>query len=842
MVLWPSCGLLRPFPSLPLPPFVSRLLLPLYYSTWPIEPSWSCLFRGRGVDATEEDIIVRIGSRRSLRRWRGGLDLFTMEVDSGGETRKGTILPIDSHATCILPCWAKATYPSAWATSSSTSSSRKRRRLERSGVEELLGEIEPCPVCGRSIVLAGRGSGLARRLPHFVTRHIRSSPSIPCSFCCTRADGGNDSHSCGTVFCSDECRDAAEAALSDGLQSSSGPPPPRLFFCKNRFEESSAARDGLSSIENRFISAFGGEGLTRRVGVEETSLLITLMLSCTSPNRVFESLVDSTQSPDPINVNEEGIVEEIWALARSFTSTSPTYAHRKSSFPTLSEFVGFYTKTKRFHLLKVDGPQHPLEAYVTNTLTSTRLLGEKDRQIALDLLDPSWMQLEKPEVESEVLRWRRVSHLAHWASSTNSCADGESGRLHALLRRPYYAYHPPVFSQLPHSCVPALVPVLQSSKEEGKNRPELQWLALQDVAHGGFSVSRIESLNGDRESRALELKRVMGDKFKCACSRCRFEEHFDSSNLSSKELKHLGDLAMQQTRYEDASVLYDKILEKNPRDFDVLHSRAASYLGRASAVSFGRSRGYFVKAQRLWEEAGKLENSSDHKEIEVQSKKLAAYQMTKIDDESTVRYSSHLNDKCFVTDERVLSHDECNRMIRIAEDHAVRSGWTTSRHFAVPTTDMPIHDLPEICEIFCRAWKNKIRPLLRRQFRIPSDSDCHIHDVFLVKYDASMQRYLPPHVDESNLSFVVALNEGSFEGGGTYIHALGETLKPPVGGILSFCGGEIVHSGDPVISGVRYIVAGFCYVDLRAGGVDVASQTTRLGKSAKETFAFGFQV
>ncbi|EJK75306.1 hypothetical protein THAOC_02971 [Thalassiosira oceanica] len=782
-----------------------------------------------------------------------------MKVDSsGGETRKGALLPIDGHAanatTGLLPCWAKATYPSASRATLSRTSSQKRRKRERSrsGVEELLAEIDPCHVCGSSVSLADRG--LARRLPHFVvTRNI--TPSIPCSFC--RADDSDDNHPCGTVFCSDECRDAADAALRVGSQSS-GLPPPRLFFCKNRFgssKEWSATRDGLTSIENRFTSAFGREDLTRRVGIEETALLVTLMSSCGSPNRVVDSLLNATQSTDRINVNEEGIVEEIWALTRSFMSICPR--HHKSTpakdcrFPTLSEFVAFYTKTKRFDLLKVDGPQHPLESYVTNTLTSTRLLNEKDRQAALDMLDPSWLSLDKPqesmsETESEVLRWRKVSHLAHWASSTNAYTDGESGRLHALLRRPYYAYHPIVFSQLPHSCIPSLAPVLQLSVEHGMNRPVLQWIALHDVAHGDFSVSRIEVLNGDLESRALELKRTMGGKFACACSRCRFEEHFDSSNLSSKELKHLGDLAMQQTRYEDASLLYDKILETHPRDFDVLHSKAASYLGRASAVSFGRSRhcmGHFVKAQRLWGDAGKLDNSSSHKEIEVQLKKLTAYQM-KIDrerDESMVRYSSYLDEKCFVTAGRVLSHGECNRMIQIAEDHAVRLGWTTSRHFAVPTTDMPIHDLPGLQAIFCRAWENKIRPLLRQQFRIPSDSECHIHDAFLVKYGASMQRYLPPHVDESNLSFVVALNDDSFEGGGTYIHTLGKTLKPPVGGMLSFCGGEILHSGDPVVSGIRYIVAGFCYVDLRAGGVDIDSQT-RQGKPAKESFAFGFQV
>mmetsp|Transcript_19110 Transcript_19110/g.45895 ORF Transcript_19110/g.45895 Transcript_19110/m.45895 type:complete len:90 (-) Transcript_19110:93-362(-) len=31
--------------------------------------------------------------------------------------------------------------------------------------------------------------------------------------------------------------------------------------------------------------------------------------------------------------------------------------------------------------------------------------------------------------------------------------------------------------------------------------------------------------------------------------------------------------------------------------------------------------------------------------------------------------------------------------------------------------------------------------------------------------------------------------------------------------MTSFCGGELLHSGDPVVVGVRYIIAGFCFVD-----------------------------
>jgi hypothetical protein len=63
-------------------------------------------------------------------------------------------------------------------------------------------------------------------------------------------------------------------------------------------------------------------------------------------------------------------------------------------------------------------------------------------------------------------------------------------------------------------------------------------------------------------------------------------------------------------------------------------------------------------------------------------------------------------------------------------------------------------------------------------------------------------------------SFIIALNT-DYEGGGTYIHVLRRAMKPTVaGGMISFCGGELLHSGDTVVKGIRYIIVAFCYIDL----------------------------
>lgn len=194
----------------------------------------------------------------------------------------------------------------------------------------------------------------------------------------------------------------------------------------------------------------------------------------------------------------------------------------------------------------------------------------------------------------------------------------------------------------------------------------------------------------------------------------------------------------------------------------------------------------------------------------------------------------------------IISLSECQNVIQTAEDYAERKGWTTSRHYAVPTTDIPLHELKDLRTWFYNLWTSRVRPLLRLQFKLnvyaPSAKprDIFIHDAFVVRYDAEGgQRSLPPHYDESTHSFVIALNT-NFEGGGTFIHSLGKALKPGVaGGMVSFCGGGCLHSGDTVVQGVRYIIVAFCYVDLING---TREEKKKSEQSSKHEFSFGFSV
>jgi hypothetical protein len=108
------------------------------------------------------------------------------------------------------------------------------------------------------------------------------------------------------------------------------------------------------------------------------------------------------------------------------------------------------------------------------------------------------------------------------------------------------------------------------------------------------------------------------------------------------------------------------------------------------------------------------------------------------------------------------------------------------------------------------------RSLLRDQFGIVDEEQhqCfYVHDAFLVRYEATASNcFLPLHFDESTHSCVLALND-DFDGGGSYMCSLNQTVAPSTGGMISFMGNQVLHGGTPVVSGQRYILAIFLYLD-----------------------------
>ncbi|CAM9972358.1 unnamed protein product [Ectocarpus sp. 12 AP-2014] len=199
----------------------------------------------------------------------------------------------------------------------------------------------------------------------------------------------------------------------------------------------------------------------------------------------------------------------------------------------------------------------------------------------------------------------------------------------------------------------------------------------------------------------------------------------------------------------------------------------------------------------------------------------------------------------FLSRERVLSPEECRSVIQAAEDYSqANGGWTTSRHYAVPTTDLPLHVLKSKLPWFRSLVRERLFPALAKRFNLAAGPQrVFVHDAFVVRYEEGKQRHLPLHRDQSTHSFTIALNGlDQYTGGGTFFPSLGRSLRPAEGHALSFRGG-ILHGGDPLLKGVRYIVACFCYYDdggdsdeevARDGG-ELGSADSRLEAKGRES-------
>ena len=175
--------------------------------------------------------------------------------------------------------------------------------------------------------------------------------------------------------------------------------------------------------------------------------------------------------------------------------------------------------------------------------------------------------------------------------------------------------------------------------------------------------------------------------------------------------------------------------------------------------------------------------------------------------------------------EPIVSPSECAAAIEAAEAHAAQSGgWTTTRHHAVPTTDIPLHEVPQLLQWFNEVMRSRLAPMLAAQFGVCA-ANVRVHDAFLVRYSAGRQAHLPMHTDESQLSLTLALN-GAFVGGGTFFADLRRALNPPAGHVIAF-DGEVLHGGEPIVRGTRYIVAAFLYVDHGDAAGDADNGRTR---------------
>ncbi|KAL7547385.1 hypothetical protein ACHAWF_012982 [Thalassiosira exigua] len=196
-------------------------------------------------------------------------------------------------------------------------------------------------------------------------------------------------------------------------------------------------------------------------------------------------------------------------------------------------------------------------------------------------------------------------------------------------------------------------------------------------------------------------------------------------------------------------------------------------------------------------------------------------------------FHEELGDKSvFVTrrDTPMFAKEECDDVVRKAneyyssvDEHGVDREWPTLPSGQYYIRGFMIKDgPPEIKEWFLRVAKTRLFEALNRQFPefCGGVENLVVDNAYMFKYTAAPGLRTEIHSDQGLLSFTFALNSiGEYEGGGTFVEGLaradgggsphGNILEMDVGQCTVRPGG-IRHGGNPLSSGTRYIIGGFC--------------------------------
>lgn len=353
------------------------------------------------------------------------------------------------------------------------------------------------------------------------------------------------------------------------------------------------------------------------------------------------------------------------------------------------------------------------------------------------------------------------------------------------------------FNQLLHSCVPNV-----QVEPESSSFAELGCVTLRNLNPEHELTVASVPLHHSVKMRESKLIQRLG--LICACPRCLWERG-NMVSLSSDDISSLATQAQEEGRFEDTQRLLKYLLRQQPRDADTLHSFGVSLL----------SQGNWKAAHDVWRCAYVL--NKEHYWLTKQAIKDSAYVSFQCGTPtvSSTPYHTIETGQIYLTARKSLSQNKCARWIHAAENVAkVRGGWETDRHKAVPTTDLPVHEIPIILKDWNALFMRAIGPFIKDRFEVASDNVIHVHDAFAVKYDAALgQNYLPVHTDQGHFSLTLALNDAAeYVGGGTVFPGFAVNVNPGCGDFVAFKS-SIPHGGTPISYGVRYIVVAFLYID-----------------------------
>jgi tetratricopeptide (TPR) repeat protein len=383
---------------------------------------------------------------------------------------------------------------------------------------------------------------------------------------------------------------------------------------------------------------------------------------------------------------------------------------------------------------------------------------------------------------------------------------------------------------LPQSCLP--LACLELSVQKDSNQLECKMISLYELqSNESFTVSTRQPPK------------------KCSCFKCHYENGMESVQKKAQTnewitmAQRLAHVYFQKGNYDQAKALYHKCHDYYIENKD--KTKAADLWHSIAAVHLTELK--FLQAQRHWKNGSHYQLL--HSGVALQLEKQNSYDYfsqypNRNDSRAKIlpEYQSIGTSRRLFVCPNMVPSNICHQLITWAEKHASKgTGWTTSRHYAVPTYDIPVHQVPKLLNWFVDWFRNDAVPLLQTQFQ--TDHHFYVHDAFLVRYSAcSSSQFLPIHYDESTHSLILALNS-DFEGGGTYFYSQDKTIIPSCGSLVSFRGNQLLHGGNVVTKGERYILAIFLYMDKdHTDGVAKSESSQHSAKRLKtgESFSFGF--
>lgn len=153
---------------------------------------------------------------------------------------------------------------------------------------------------------------------------------------------------------------------------------------------------------------------------------------------------------------------------------------------------------------------------------------------------------------------------------------------------------------------------------------------------------------------------------------------------------------------------------------------------------------------------------------------------------------------------QLLSQSECQHILDTCR---LETEWTTDRHSAFATTDIPIRNHSQLAFLE-NLIKGRLFDELADYYGFKT-TDLEFRDIFLVKYSANGQKGLRLHTDGCLFSLTLLIShEHDFEGGGTYYGSIDKVIHLKQGD-AAYHAARVMHSGIDITKGERYILVGF---------------------------------